>query len=59
MRFRKITALLMAAAMTVSLAACGSGSSNAPAETAAGETKTQEAADTGTQEEKEQENTED
>ena len=58
MRFRKITALLMAAAMTVSLAACGSGSSNAPAETAAGETKTQEAADTGAKEEKEQENTE-
>ena len=58
MRLRKITALLMAAAMTVSLAACGSGSSNAPAETAAGETKTQEAADTGAKEEKEQENTE-
>lgn len=42
----------MAAAMTVSLAACGAGSSNAPAEPAAEETKTQEAADEGAKEEK-------
>ncbi|MDE6202317.1 MAG: extracellular solute-binding protein, partial [Lachnospiraceae bacterium] len=51
MRFRKITALLMAAAMTASLAACGSGSGNATTEPAAEETKTQEAADDGAKEE--------